>query len=272
MAVWTQATGVRETGLAYLLAGLSRRHGQYEIETATTAIIELLGFRRARAENVDEALSRFETLRQAADINAHFELPVPVLSWTLLEASSVPRPMWPLVLAPFGGTFPWEELEFRALMDSLRRQGHIAESPCAGSQTWKQGGDVYFTDGEPQTNCWGTWPTLMMTSGSGSGNIGYSDMTTDDNDWSSYICMEDGWECCQVCGSYLVDEYEHDTESEDEIGADMDVTEWAAFTGFTGEETYDTLLNAYLIARRRFRAFTGRFPQSRRFPVVPVGV
>ena len=68
------------------------------------------------------------------------------------------------------------------------------------------------------------------------------------------------------CGSYLVDEYEHDTESEDEIGADMDETEWAAFTGFTGEETYDTLLNAYLLARRRFRAFTGRFPRSRRFP------
>jgi len=45
-----QATGVRETGLAYLLAGLSRRHGQYEIETATTAIIELLRFRRVRAE------------------------------------------------------------------------------------------------------------------------------------------------------------------------------------------------------------------------------
>ena len=96
-------TGVQTaTGLEVLIEGLWHRHGQFEIETATSAIIELLQFRRRQNESVDESLSRFETLRRATrDVNG-FELPIPVVSWLALEAMEIPKPMWPLC----AGTIP----------------------------------------------------------------------------------------------------------------------------------------------------------------------
>ena len=58
---WDAASGAQESGLALLMRGLARRFGAFAIETSTRCIIELLTFRRKHLENVDEALSRFET-------------------------------------------------------------------------------------------------------------------------------------------------------------------------------------------------------------------
>ena len=60
---WDATNGVQETGLAILMRGLARRFGAFAFETSTRCIIELLQFKRRGHENVDEALSRFETLR-----------------------------------------------------------------------------------------------------------------------------------------------------------------------------------------------------------------
>ena len=60
---WDAINGVQESGLALLVRGLARRFGAFAIETSTRCIIELLTFKRRQSENVDEALSRFETLR-----------------------------------------------------------------------------------------------------------------------------------------------------------------------------------------------------------------
>jgi hypothetical protein len=150
----TNVAGDQESGLEVLIAGLVRRHGQYAVETSTTAIIELLRFDRKFKENIVESLSRFETLRQAANNMAGFTLPVPVLTWMLLEAVSVPRPMWPLILTPYGGQFLTTEQEFTQVVDSLRRQGHIAEKPHAGPSHWRERGKataVMATTGAKRT-------------------------------------------------------------------------------------------------------------------------
>ena len=55
-------TGHHHTGLQMLIAGLQRRQRQFAVEVSTQAIIRLLNFRRG-SESVDEALSRFETIR-----------------------------------------------------------------------------------------------------------------------------------------------------------------------------------------------------------------
>ena len=97
----------------------------------------MVGFRRRQAEPIDEALARFDTLRgQVQAQAAGFDLPTPVLSWPLLEALYIPRRMWPLVLATWQGRLPEGEASLRDLLDSIRHQGHIAESPHAGSHSW----------------------------------------------------------------------------------------------------------------------------------------
>ena len=87
-----------QTGLEVLLSGLRRRFGSLGIETSVKAIIDLITFKRGN-ENIDEALSRFETLRnQVQEAGEGFRLPIPVTAFLLLEALSIPRPVWPLIL------------------------------------------------------------------------------------------------------------------------------------------------------------------------------
>ena len=72
-------TGAVDSGLTILVRGLARRFGQFAVETSTRCIIDMLSFRRLSSENIDEALSRFETLRQQTRMQAMgFELPIPV--------------------------------------------------------------------------------------------------------------------------------------------------------------------------------------------------
>ena len=119
------------TGLAMLVRGLAWRFGQFAAETSTRCIIDLLGFWRRTEESIDEALARFETLRdQVLAQAAGFELPTPVLSWLLLEALYIPRRTWPLVLNAWQGRLPENDDQLRDLLDSIRHQGHVAEVPA----------------------------------------------------------------------------------------------------------------------------------------------
>ena len=83
-------TGAIDSGLTLIVRGLTRRFGQFAVETFTECIMSMLTFRRLATENVNEALSRFETLRQQVRTQAAgFELPVPVTCWLLLEAMHI---------------------------------------------------------------------------------------------------------------------------------------------------------------------------------------
>ena len=55
---------------AAVITGPERRHGGFAVETSTRCIIELLQFKRRGAESIDEALSRFETCRMQAQMQA----------------------------------------------------------------------------------------------------------------------------------------------------------------------------------------------------------
>ena len=126
--------GIIESGFQILLRGLERGHGGFAVETSTRCIIELLQFRRRGAESIDDALSRFETCRmQTQTLAVRFDLPIPVVSWLLLEAPRVPRASWPLVLILWHNQLPTGDEGLRQLMESIRQQGHIAEHPIAGN-------------------------------------------------------------------------------------------------------------------------------------------
>ena len=130
-------TGLHQTGLQMLIAGLERRHGQFAVEVRTQAIIKLLNFCWG-SESVDEAFSRFETIRvQVRQQAPGLDLPVPVTAWLLLEAMAVPRRIWPLCLAPTGGQLTADEVAFRNLTVAIRHQGHISEHSHAGNRSWR---------------------------------------------------------------------------------------------------------------------------------------
>ena len=103
-----------QTGLEAFIAGLRRRFGALGIETSVKAIIDIITFRRGGNENVDEALSRFETLRsQAQELGDGFQLPVQVTAFLLPEAMHIPRPAWPLISTPLTASFPAMRLNSR---------------------------------------------------------------------------------------------------------------------------------------------------------------
>eukprot|EP00973_Karenia_brevis_P075454 10480421-Karenia_brevis.AAC.1 len=97
-------------------------------------IIELLTFRRAYHEGIDDALTRFEVIRtNAGEYVANFNLPVAAAVWLLLEALGIPRNTWPILLQTnVGGSLPTSNAEMQELLRLIRQQGHIAEHTHAG--------------------------------------------------------------------------------------------------------------------------------------------
>jgi hypothetical protein len=123
------------TGLDVLLNGLQRRFGQLALESTIMHIVELITFRRRSSESIDEALTRFEALRTRYDNNVqNFQMPVPALAWSLLEALRVPRSIWPVLFVPFGGQLPQDDPMMAQLIQAIRQQCHIAEHPQAGEK------------------------------------------------------------------------------------------------------------------------------------------
>ena len=188
-------TGQVMTGLTMLVNvnGLTRRFGQFDVETSTRCIIDLLGFRRRPVESIDEALARFETLRgQVQAQAAGFELPVPVLSWLLLESLYVPRRTWPIVLAPWAGRLPEQEAQLRDLLDAIRHQGHVAESPHAGSHSWTRQRGYLAEDNFFQSPYGGELSHTMTC----------LEDAPDSSSAAASFFDEDGWENCGSCGAY----------------------------------------------------------------------
>ena len=98
-----QQTGVHTPGIEIILANLSRRFGQSDAETAIMHVIDLLTFHRVHSESIDDALSRFETLRHMAgdEMPHNFSLPFQVQAWLLLTGLGIPRSSWPLLRARY---------------------------------------------------------------------------------------------------------------------------------------------------------------------------
>ena len=120
---------------------------------------------------------------------------------------------------PFTGQLPEQEEAFWNFLDSLRHQGHIAESPQVGSNSWTgRCGQGHFAEESP-------YGTEMFVTG---GDVSFSD------DVRCYwggpggqpanqptFFDEAGWIACQECGAYLDDAADPtDTGSEWEDAAE----------------------------------------------------
>ena len=104
-------TGLHETGLELLMRELRERYGKLSIETSMHALVQLLKFQRRTGERFDEANSRFENIRIRCNrVSPEFTFPWPLKALLYLDSMGTPRHMWPLVLAPWGGRHPQDEL------------------------------------------------------------------------------------------------------------------------------------------------------------------
>ena len=275
-------------GLSLLIRGLTRRFGGFAEETAQHSIVELLAFRRLGSESVDDALGRFETLHATATEVAGFDMGHGALSWMLLTAMEIPRPAWPLLLAPTGGTFPVDTVGFSNLMLAIRRQGHIAEHTHAGPTTMEEGqrrpGGTgnYFWDGDdfgqagPSSSFFGASeysgdPTAdahwFHGGGSSSDTSGYYDGHAHE-----YYYDDGGHTVCSTCSQYWYDDHDdyNDTDTEDEFDESMmDHSDLSSYYGSFDGCTEQSLRQEYLFAKRRFRRFTGKQTRDSRFPRRP---
>ena len=216
----------------------------------------MLSFRRRPSENIDDALSRFETLRQQTRTQARgFELPIPVTCWLLLEAMHIPRQTWPFVLGPWQHRMPEDEPGLRTLCESIRHQGHIAETPHAGNYSWRGHQNFLSDNGTPIP---GSYPSSVDGWDGGD----EWDPVHEEETPVFYDC--EGWASCTHCGAY-VDELE-DNDSDSDSEDDYDEQELASYLGTFEGATEDSLLADYFLARARYRHFTGKRSRRTRFP------
>lgn len=215
-------------------------------------------FRRRSSESIDEAMSRFETLRNRVRQSAPgFDLPVPVTTWLLLEAVYMPRQMWPLVLAPFNQTFPETEVGLGQVIESLRHQGHVAEHIHAGAHSWQKGGGGGHHFMDPSANDCSTWsffappgaPPADQDSWPARGDSWRSDQDSNE----AFVTQDqEGLDFRAVCGSCDdADDY-HDTDTEDEGEFNLAVDDQAAYLGDLSGANEETLLWDYHLAKRRY--------------------
>ena len=126
-------------GPQLMLRGLQRRYGQQEIETTVQAMVEFITYRRLQSESIDDAISRFETLRVRAEQLGEFTMSVPATAFQLLQQLHVPKSVWPLILVPFNNTLPRTEYDLQQLLQSVRRQAHLVEHTHSGPRDLDEG-------------------------------------------------------------------------------------------------------------------------------------
>ena len=113
--------------MTFLMHSLSERYSRLGEETRLSSLTDLLTFSRQGQERIDDLISRFDTVRQAANNQGQLALSFQGLAWILLRACQVNDMQLMQLLQPFGGLFPSNQAEYAQLTTLLRRMGHIIE-------------------------------------------------------------------------------------------------------------------------------------------------
>ena len=267
-----QLTGQHLTGLMLLVTVLARRYAPLDAENSTKAISEFLGFRRMPGETVDGVLVRYEVLRIRATQQGGFNMGHSGLSWLLLQALQISPDGWERLLAPLHGALPQDEGQFNALIERVRRSGHVRE----GRYQHQQG--AAGANGDPGNYL--AYPTFDGPPDAGGANDPWLPGGGGDP-WSGYRTTgnyhmdpnmgnfpgpaggdQNG---CPTCGSYAAwnDDDGNSTNTSTDDEAPLDDPE----ANMTVEDAYQ----AYVFARKRWRRFAQkgprRYPTSEAMPV-----
>ena len=88
---------------------------------------EMLAFSRRPGEAINALLARYEIVRQRASVEGQFVMSVEGCALQLLRACNIHANQLMLLLQPFNGMMPTTEAQLNAMIQQLRRHGHVTE-------------------------------------------------------------------------------------------------------------------------------------------------
>eukprot|EP00439_Symbiodinium_sp_Y106_P051016 s1351_g6.t1 len=284
--VWDPQTGQQMTGLMLLVTTLARRYSPLDGEAQTRAVSDFLNFSRLPGESIDAFLVRFDVLRNRAAVRGGLGVNHQGLAWLLLKAVGVSVDQLDRLLQPLNGNLPQDEAQLLQLLERIRRQGHLFEGsyrhPNQQAGVGDPGAYNYFpTFGVPRDHVAHDVPADLSgglggsCGGPGSWMPDYSSAGRGDDDMGQYVAgpgvssAADGEDRCNVCGSYFDDcEFssatDTDTGSVDEGIRAYNTVEVDGESRTDANSRQNELYQAYVLARRRWRRYTGKPPRRYR--------
>ena len=265
--------GVHTTGLMILAQNLTNRFMPMEAELATRALAELMSFARLNDETLDACLVRFDVLRNRAAQRGGMGMTVQGMSWLLLRGLRINPEMWDRVLTPLDGQLPQNEAQFNQLVERVRRVGRLYEGGYHHQH--RQGatghvGEYHFFPSfeEPQPSFVTQQPpfapnqSFQMPSDF-FGTAGPSGPSFEQGSFVAGSCTDADAMRCNSCGMFYEDD-DCSSATESDLG-EPDHEAQQTFSSFASEsEAADALYSAYLLAKQRWRRFSGRPPRRYR--------
>lgn len=299
-------TGAHTSGLMVLAETLIQRYAPLDAEVATRSVSELINIRKMQGESTDAFLVRFDVLRNRAANRGGMAVNFSGLSWILLNALGLAPDQWERLLFHNEGRMPANGDEFNQLMERIRRTGHMYEGHMNHRTHHQGAtGDtgLYFHQPEngPGSAYFPTFSSEWPSTGSSSNPfapaaqspfvesqafVGTAHMPSQDAHVSQAAGLErivsghasqsfvssadDEW--CQACGMYFEDDEFSSATDSDDGAIDPDAASSYQYISIDGHTRSDdcALGNAiyldYLVAKRRWRRFSGKPPRRyRRF-------
>ncbi|CAE7437517.1 unnamed protein product [Symbiodinium necroappetens] len=283
---WDQQTGQHITGLMLLVTTLARRYSPLDGEAQTRAVSDFLNFNRLPGESIDAFLVRFDVLRNRAAVRGGLGVNHQGLAWLLLKAVGVSVDQLDRLLQPLNGNLPQDEAQLAQLLERIRRQGHLFEGsyrhPNQQAGVGDPGAYNYFpTFGVPRDHAAHDVPADLSGGlggsfgGPGSWMPDHSSAGGAAEDMGQYVAgpgagsSADSEERCTACGSYF-DDWEFSSATDTDTGSvDEGIRAYNAVE-VDGESRTDAnsrqneLYQDYILARRRWRRYTGKPPRRYR--------
>ena len=119
--------GVQADPMTYIMHELAERFGRLSEEMRLESISNLMTFDRQPHENIDQLLTRFDTVCHRAIQDGEMQMPVQALTWLLLRACQVSVNQMVTLLQQLAGLYPSSQDEFNQLRTQMKRMGHIIE-------------------------------------------------------------------------------------------------------------------------------------------------
>lgn len=259
---WGDGLGIApHPGTHLLLRRLGERFNELEIEMILRCLVDYMSFQRLPREDIDTALTRFDILYARARESAAFEVSASLLAFMMLTMLHIPHTRWTMLFMNWGGQLPTTDAQVAALKVNIRQQAHILGQPGAtlgpdrgaaypvfdiynntGTDRNANDLDIYYGD---STDTQGTTDPSPTSYGQG-----YFPTFAGTNPPHPTECS-----CCGGTDpNTFLGDFDTDTDSDDE-----------PFEGLAATETAESLHEAHLFTKRRWRKFTRRRSRQTRF-------
>eukprot|EP00438_Fugacium_kawagutii_P024626 Skav212826 [mRNA] locus=scaffold2466:561:3704:- [translate_table: standard] len=278
--------GGHVTGLMLLCRTLAAHYAPLESEIQTRAMSELMSFSRMSGESCDSSLTRFEVLRHRAAQRGGMFMNTTALSYLLLNGLRLRPEQWERALIPTDGELPATDAAYQQLVERLRRIGRMQEGHF--NPPWKQGatGDIgqyhFFPTFDQQHPIPGTGIGDHHETYYGGGAVyqpvpqqppqhpvAPSDMPASSGllggvqTFASIPFEMEENQCCR-CGMYYADDEFSSATDSDDGGDDSEAAQLYAHYDSDPSMLGNVLYGEYLLAKQRWRRFSGRPPRRYR--------